>query len=190
MYLLGHVIIGTMKKRCARCNAEFKTYSPSQKFCSLRCRSTPLSERFWSKVLMAERSVCWLWQGGTKSDNGRPIFWIRGRQEQANRVAWKLAYGPIEDGLQVQHVCDNGKCVNPYHLYLGTQSQNMRDRFSRHPETATRGEKHGNARLTWDEVRSIRRMYARGNSQQRLAGWFGVSRSTIEGIIIGRTWRE
>ena len=179
-----------MDKICTRCGSGFRTGARSQKFCSLACRSVPFSERFWNKVPVMTADACWLWRGTVKSDNGRAVFWARGRQHQANRIAWELAYGTIEDGLQVQHTCDNGMCVSPYHLYLGTQSQNMRDRFSRHPETSPRGEKHGNARLAWDDVRSIRRMYARGISQGHLAGWFGVSRTAIEAIVTDRNWRE
>lgn len=77
---------------------------------------------FWSLAVPCEKTDCWFWRGRCTGD-GYP----RWGMSYAHRMAWKLARGPIPDGLFVLHRCDNPSCVNPDHLFVGTQSDNMRD---------------------------------------------------------------
>lgn len=82
-------------------------------------------EHFEARVIRSDG--CWLWKSGHGS-NGRPLFSRRGfGMEVAARTAYRLFRGQIPDGLQVLHECDNHRCVNPAHLKVGTQSQNMLD---------------------------------------------------------------
>ena len=86
--------------------------------------------------------------------------------------------------LRVLHRCDNKKCVNTSHLYIGTQSNNVRDSYNRGVRP------RGMAKLTEDDVREIRRMAADGVWGVYLAKWFGVSQTTIYSIKNGRTWKH
>ena len=132
--------------------------------------------RFWSKVGVGEVGECWEWQA-TKGRYGQ--FWIHGRYWQAHRVAWVLTYGPIPAGLLVCHRCDNPSCVNPYHLFLGTQSDNKID-------SAKKG--RISRKLTPGEVHEIRLMLEEGYTQLEIADAYGVSGTIIGFIKHGRNW--
>lgn len=87
--------------------------------------------RFESKVERIPFHTCWEWTGSlmTRSDEGHRYgsFYYGGRSELAHRVSWLISRGPIPEGLWVLHRCDNPGCVNPDHLFLGTQTDNMQD---------------------------------------------------------------
>lgn len=87
-------------------------------------RWSPFEPYFWSKVEKTE--TCWLWTGGVYGGGYGRVR--RGNKESpAHRVAYELTNGPIQDGLQACHHCDNKLCVNPAHIFLGTQKDNMQD---------------------------------------------------------------
>jgi len=112
-----------------------------------------------------------------------------------HRYAWAVANGPIPDGMCVCHRCDVRLCVNPAHMFIGTQADNMRDMVqkgrSAHNELtpAPRGAAHPLARLTEDAVRVIRQRHAEGLVSERALGReYGVSRNTISDVAHRRTW--
>jgi len=88
-----------------------------------------LNERFWKKVDIKGPDECWEWKASLRNDYGQ--IKVNGRMMRANRVAWELTNGMIPDNKLVLHKCDNRKCVNPNHLYLGTSSDNMIDKINR-----------------------------------------------------------
>jgi len=94
----------------------------------------PITERFWEKVDKRDPDQCWPWKGGHTA-TGRGVLRaspIHGKEKiVATHVSWELHYGPMPDGVYVLHKCDNPACVNPAHLWLGTQSDNMTDMYSK-----------------------------------------------------------
>lgn len=90
----------------------------------MRFQEIDINKRFWEKVKKTES--CWLWTGAQKID-GYGTCYYKGTNHQAHRVSWELLRGPIAPGLFVLHECDNPPCVNPEHLKVGTQKQNMQD---------------------------------------------------------------
>jgi hypothetical protein len=90
-----------------------------------------LAERFWKKVDIKGPDECWEWKASLRNDYGQ--IKVNGRMMRANRVAWELTNGMIPDNKLVLHKCDNRKCVNPNHLYIGTKSDNVLDRANRNP---------------------------------------------------------
>lgn len=92
----------------------------------------PLEVRFWEKVVRKGANDCWLWTAATDNHGYGQIMLgsyrsANKRPHKAHRVAWELMRGPIPDGMLVCHRCDNPRCCNPSHLFLGDQRANMRD---------------------------------------------------------------
>lgn len=143
-------------------------------------------DRFWSKVNITNNG-CWEWLAG-KDQAGYGRFSYDGKNQHAHRIAWLLFYGSQPTDV-VMHTCDNPSCVNPRHLRLGSQLDNISDRVSKgrcfHPHGATNSQ----AKLTEDQVNSIRREYQRTNCTKRsLARKYDMSDSAIGRIINGQTW--
>lgn len=150
-----------------------------------------LEERFWLKVEKGNPDECWAWQGTTDS-SGYGIL-RRGRQRnfRAHRLSWEIHNGGIPEGLRVLHRCDNPPCVNPDHLFLGTQADNVADMDAkgRRRSPGLRGAANGRAKLGARSVRAIRERYAAGGTTYaRLAGEFGVTKATIRRVINRETW--
>lgn len=150
-----------------------------------------LAVRFWSKV--DRTGECWEWTG-YRDPNGYGRFSVGGRGgsvQLAHRYAWEMQNGSA-NGLFVCHHCDNPPCVNPAHMFLGTQVDNMRDMASKgrwSPRNTACGERQGLAKLTEESVRAIRSR-AVSETIAALAREFCVSESTIACAVHRRTWRH
>jgi len=145
-------------------------------------------QRF-EKYVELDYDGCWLWLGGNRHGSGR--FWFEGRYWKASRFSYELFVGPITNGLQALHYCDNQMCVNPEHLFLGTHDDNMRDMVSKGREAHILGEDHGRSRLTWKDVEEIRALYSSGNtSYRKLSVMFDVVKSRIGSIVRKTTWTK
>lgn len=155
--------------------------------------SIPDSLRFWGRVTRPEdATACWLWQGARKSGGGLRYGHLRydGHTVLAHRLAWELTHGPIPPGLCVCHRCDNPICCNPAHLFLGTHSDNMRDREQKGRHNAPRGERHHKCRLTAEHVREIRTLAAQGVTLVSLARRYGVTPESIGAVVHRITWQH
>lgn len=160
-----------------------------------------LSARFWSRAAKQTEPVgsglgpCWEWRGSLVH-NGYGRFYVafangRRRTLMAHRVAWMLTRGQWPDEL-VCHRCDNRKCVNPEHLFLGDQTDNLRDMREKGRQHYVRGARHGMARLSEQEVREIRAAtVGRGGcTLSELGRRFGVKRGTVRDIRRRKIWRH
>lgn len=146
----------------------------------------PLGDRFWLRV--DKSGDCWLWLGARRA-SGHGVVARGGHQGGmlgAHRVAWELTNGTVPDGLQVCHRCDNPPCVNPAHLFLGTQGDNMRDMHAKGRNAAleTVGERNGNARLTDEQIYAIRQA-SKDVKTSDLARRYGVTTHHIRRIVRG-----
>ncbi len=148
-----------------------------------------LEERFWEKVDIRGENECWEWLASTRSDGYGQIQ--RGRRGEgiisAHRVSWEIHCGNIPDGLHVLHTCDNKICVNPNHLFLGTNADNVRDKKEKGFQI--RGTQMGTSKLSENDVIEIRNIKeVVGLSNAYLARLFGVSSSSISNIINRKRW--
>jgi hypothetical protein len=165
------------------------------KFCSRACASVSYKRpkkdpliRFWSKVQKTDG--CWLWTGAKNSWGYGQMSAMHG-ERIASRVSWVLANGPIPDGQEVCHSCDNPPCVRPDHLFLGTTLENAQDRSRKNRTdrvTEQRGEQHHKARLTNAIVVIIRQQARDGLTHEQIAALHGVSKSTVQGVVSRRNW--
>lgn len=142
-------------------------------------------QRFWSKATGRNKRGCWLWTA-SKNAKGYGRFNLNGNTQAAHRVAYELFFGPIPNGLFVCHFCDNPACVNPSHLWLGTNSDNIRDSVNKGRFIAT-GSRNGRAILTDRDVLAIR---SSAKEAKVLASCYGVSIATIRHARNGRSWRH
>lgn len=182
-----------LQSKCKQCRAAY-----------LKSRYIPVPRRtfeqsFWIKVNKygaipehcPELGSCWIWTGSTDG-HGYGSIRRNGVLHKAHRVSYVFAHGSIDENLNVLHKCDNPSCVNPCHLFLGTQKENVQDmvKKGRNKYGDLRGENGSGAILNQKQVDEIRQLLAKGNVTQRfLAEEYGVSYSAISDLSRGRTWK-
>lgn len=134
--------------------------------------------------------ICWMWTGPPRFD-GYGAITVNCKHYTAHRYSWTIHRGPIPEETQVLHHCDIPLCVNPNHLFLGTCADNKLDCCEK--DRHARGERHGESKLTDENVREIRRLYrfgVRGRGAVSLARMFGVAKPTILGIVKRTMWKH
>lgn len=144
--------------------------------------------RFWAKVKMGQLDECWLWQGARQGKYGSIFF--NSKSQGAHRVSYQINCGPIPDGYDVLHRCDNPLCVNPAHLWIGTHGENMRDMEAKGRSHHDVGSENPAAKLDEAKVREIRQLLKEGFSHRELGERYGVTSATITYINVGATWRH
>lgn len=135
-------------------------------------------DSFEEKYIPEPMSGCWLWMASV-NQSGYGNFWESDKCWKAHRFSYLIYKKEDPGNLYVLHKCDNPSCVNPDHLYLGTQSDNMKDRDSRTG--------HGLAKLSADDVILIRQS---NESCEKLAKKFGVGSTTIHYARNGTNWKS
>lgn len=153
----------------------------------------PFLLRFWDKIKRSDN--CWLWTASVNTQ-GYGQMWQRRtgqpkRKHAVHRLSYQLAYGPIPEGLSVLHRCDTPRCVNPAHLFLGTQADNMTDMHKKARHCF--GETHPLHRLTESDVRDIRKRYVRYSKHcniYTLAEEFNVTFSLVAMIVRREIWQH
>lgn len=161
-----------------------------------------LEERFFDKVHINTKTGCWNWTA-FRDKCGYGMFRMNGSMPYAHRVSYEMTGKEIKQGNCVCHTCDTPDCVNPFHLFQGTHTQNMRDckRKGRNHTTRCAGTLQWQAILTDHNVQLIREFIKRfpPNLSKRspnygsavfISRWFGVKPSTISQIRAGKTWKH
>jgi hypothetical protein len=153
-----------------------------------------IPNRFWEKVNIKKKDECWEWNasffsngygqfstGGSRINGGRKIG--------AHRMAYILEFGPIEDNsLVVCHKCDNRKCVNPTHLFIGTTRDNLADMYQkgRNNNVSSPGEKNQNCKVSDEIVKQIRNEFIYGHKiygAEALARKYGIGATQVRRIL-------
>jgi hypothetical protein len=118
---------------------------------------------------------------------GYPVISTDGKTRRLHRMVFEWEYGPVPFGMCVCHSCDNRACINPEHLFLGTNRDNTMDKVAKGRQA--RYEKHGTARFTWEIVRDIRESKGRIGAAE-WARKLGTNRNYVDLIRAGRTWKS
>lgn len=149
-------------------------------------RCLPVLPRLIEKSCPIPFSGCLIWTGDCDKD-GYGFITVDGKRRLAHRVAYAIAKG--EPKNFVCHTCDVPSCINPDHLYDGTNSQNMQDRSDSGRSNHALGERHGRSKLTTAQVVEIRRLFAHGETTRSIAKQFGIkSPGQVSKIVKGQIW--
>lgn len=183
---MSTVKVLTKNRTCDKCGKRL-TKAIRIRYCSWQCRYRgTVLERFMEKVHKTDS--CWIWVGG-KNAKGYGSFGGDEGVKSAHRYSWLLHKGAIPSGLHVLHTCDNPPCVNPSHLWLGTNKDNTNDKVKkgRHAH----GSRSAFAKLTEELVVEIRKRYATEKiSQRELADIYGVDHVNIGAAIRRASWKH
>jgi hypothetical protein len=147
-------------------------------------RGTEVNDRFWSKVDMRSPDECWEWTA-SRAPTGYGMYSAWPKLLYAHRVSYEETHGPLPDGHEVCHACDNRACVNPHHLFSGTRRDNVRDmiRKGRGRWNPATGMDSPHTKYPTVTVEAIRQRYANGESGVRLAREYGMSQRHVYRII-------
>ena len=159
-----------------------------------------LKERFDEKWIEDKETGCWEWQAA-KNPKGYGQFGKDGSVKQAHRASWEFENGSIPHDMWVLHRCDNPSCVNPAHLFLGTNQDNVDDRVGKGRSASNKGATNGASKLQERDVVLIRQILKRFPPQQLkhgpsagiqnfLARWFAVSQPVISAVYLNKSWKH
>lgn len=145
-----------------------------------------ISETFDQHWILDPVTGCHVWQRARKGKEaagggGYGCFRVKGHMIAAHRFAWELVHGPIPAGMHILHSCDNTKCVNETHLIIGTNEQNQADKARK---------LRAPARLTPNNIQTIRRRVAVGEFQRIVAADFKLAQGDVSHICSRNYWKH
>lgn len=171
------------RQHCERCGNYY--VGGGKRFCSYPCSKAAvgtLRERWERAVPDRPAAGCWDWAGAINSEGYGAIR--DGEQKRAHRVGYEFLVGPIPPGRHVLHHCDNRRCVNPQHLYVGTQKDNNRDTRVRGRFKPRYWRANGSGKLSEEQAREIVARYRRGGIFQReLAAEYGICQGSVSQLL-------
>ena len=148
-------------------------------------------DRFWSNINKETEKGCWEWTGGLNFSGYGRIYYDK-KRVFAHRFSYELHYGKFDTNLVVMHICDNTKCVNPEHLRLGTQADNVYDMVNKNRHVKLKGSDNGFCKLNDEEVKEIKnylKNYYYGMYRE-LGRKYNVKYNTISNIHQNITWKH
>jgi|SRR5208282_382127 len=144
-----------------------------------------LTEEFNKKTVKNEKA-CWDWSGSLKVGYG--VMKCKKRFIKTHRFSWKINFGPIPEGMYVCHKCDNRKCNNPEHLFLGTHEDNMKDMINKNRQRGAVGESNAKAIINKEKALEIKKMLSNGMTTIQIAKDLNISRAIVFGIKHKKNW--
>ena len=146
--------------------------------------------RFWEKVDIKGDDECWEWKGSVNT-NGYGMLGIGQSRIVASRMSWVIHHGYLDNRMLVCHFCDNPKCVNPEHLFLGTNSDNIKDMYDKGRREANRGQKCPTSILKDKDVIYMRENYYPRTKETRdkFARMFGITEGSVQNILYRVSWK-
>ena len=191
--ILGNSV--ATERQCLYCGETFISKQPQRKCCSKPCRNawsyyhhekreyaTGIIQKISDNITAVSNDACWDWQRYCNPTTGYGLTGWQGKAIGVHRLMWKLVIGDIPEGVCVLHKCDNPRCVNPRHLFLGTHQDNARDR-------GNKGRWKGKRNFLLTEIRDIRSMYRSNADIPDLAERYGVHPTTIYKIVKGLAYK-
>lgn len=150
-------------------------------------------QQFWRYTATGTGDECWLWTGNKDRKGYGRLSQMRDgirTTTGAHRFSYQLHYGPIADDIEVCHRCDNPPCVNPVHLFAGTQTDNIQDMMQkdRRYQPDVTGAANGRAKLTDELVRHLRQLHEQGMSYSKIAKLIDMDRQSVYRAVKGLSW--
>jgi hypothetical protein len=148
------------------------------------------TERFNKSIFIPnKKDDCWIWIS-SKQPDGYGRFYFDNRLIQASRISYWLRHGDLDQQKLICHHCDNPCCVNPDHLFLGTYKDNNDDMTKKNRAVYVFGQDVGNSKLKSEDIIKIISLVNSGISRNKVALIFGVSRTQVQRIVLGKNWNS
>lgn len=149
-----------------------------------------IEKRFWAQVNIGFSDQCWEWQGCTNKD-GYGLFFAKtdgATYTLAHRLSYFLKFKQHPGEMNVLHHCDNPRCCNPFHFFLGDTAENMADKQRKNRQI--KGEMQGRSKLTTQQVIEIKKRLIKGEAKSAIAKEYNVTPTNIHCIFVGKSWRH
>ena len=147
-------------------------------------------KRFENKFIPEPNSGCWLWFGALHNKLGYGSFRYLGNTVKAHRASWLIYNGKIEENKCVLHKCDNPFCVNPKHLFIGTQQDNISDMKAKGRAKGVVGSRHHNSKINEEQVIQIRNLSKNGVKFKELLTMFDIKKSMLSYVLNRTFWKH